>query len=74
MSSLELVVELNGEKSEKQSMQSRMWSLDRNIKNLQAERDMLEKKLKDCIGTFNGMRISLEKVSINKSCFLICRN
>lgn len=55
-------VELNGEKSEKQSMQSHMWSLDRNIKNLQAERDMLEAKLKDCIGTFNGMRKSLEKV------------
>ena len=55
-------VELDSEKAEKESMQSRMWGLERNVKILQSERDVLEEKLRDCIQTFAGLRKSIAKV------------
>nr|XP_002128552.1 uncharacterized protein LOC100181668 [Ciona intestinalis] len=54
-------VELDSEKAEKESLQSRMWGLQRNVKILQSERDVLEEKLRDCISTFSGLRQSLAK-------------
>lgn len=52
-----LKIELSAEQSEKESLQTRMWGLDRNLKTLQSERDVLEEKLRDCIVTFTGENI-----------------
>jgi len=57
-----LLVELDGERAEKESIQSRIWGLQRNIKLLQSERDVLEDKMKDAISTFSGVQNSLDKV------------
>lgn len=54
-----LKIELSAEQSEKESLQTRMWGLDRNLKTLQTERDVLEEKLRDCIVTFTGFRKSM---------------
>jgi len=62
-----LSVQLEAEKSEKESLQSRMWGLQRNIKILQSERDVLEDKLRDCITTFAGLRKSMAQVGLKQT-------
>ena len=56
-------VELDGERAEKESIHSRIWGLQRNIKLIQSERDVLEDKMKDAIATFAGVQNSLDKVN-----------
>ena len=59
-----LVVELDGERAEKESIQCRIYSLKRNMKLLESERDLLEVKMNEAINSFSGMRQTLGKVRI----------
>ncbi|XP_039265846.1 uncharacterized protein LOC120341411 [Styela clava] len=54
-------VELDSEKAEKESLQARLWGMERNVKIIQSERDVLEEKLRDCISTFADLRKNIGK-------------
>jgi len=52
-------VERTAEEAEKESLKSRMSTLDRNIKLLEQERNCLEEKLRECVKTFSTLRTSI---------------
>ena len=57
-------VELDSEKAEKESLQARLWGMERTVKIIQSERDVMEEKLRDCISTFSDLRKSIGKVTV----------
>ena len=56
------LVERTAEEAEKESLKSRMSTLDRNIKLLEQERNCLEEKLRECVKTFSTLRTSIGDV------------
>lgn len=60
-------MELDSERAEKESLQARLWGMERNLKILQSERDVLEEKLRDCISTFADLRKNISMVCINQT-------